>query len=130
MRPLSTFVCAQLDSKQFKTQILAFERFTAGEYFSSHLDIRYLRASHDGAPDALPVPGLPVCSKHLLRGVDILVAGGAGVAGAPLSLGARVSHHSDVMCVLSVFGPRLVTARGKALCLYSFGLETRIELRK
>ena len=63
--------------------------------------MRYLRASHDGAPDALSVPGLPVCPKHLLRGVNILVAGGAGVAGSPLGFVARVSHHSVVMFVLS-----------------------------
>ena len=33
-------------------------------------------------------------------------------------------------CFLSVLGPRLVTPRGKAQSLYSFSLETRIELRK
>ena len=62
--------------------------------------MRYLRASHDGASDALSVPGLPVCSKHLLRGVNILVAGGAGGAGPPLGLVAHVSHHAVVKCVL------------------------------
>ena len=63
--------------------------------------MRYLRASHDGAPDALSVPGLPVCPKHLLRGVNILAAGGAGVAGSPLGLVAHVSYHIVVKCVLS-----------------------------
>ena len=43
------------------------------------------------------MPGLPVCSKHLLRGVDILVAGGAGVAGAPLGFVAVVSYHPVVV---------------------------------
>ena len=39
------------------------------------------------------MPGLPVCSEHLLRGVDVLAAAGAGVAGAPLRLVAVVSDH-------------------------------------
>merc|ERR1711971_1451300 len=58
-----------------------------GREEASHIQL--VRASHDGAPDALSVPGLPVCPKHLLRGVNILVAGGAGVAGSPLGLVAH-----------------------------------------
>ena len=53
------------------------------------------------------MPGLPVCSKHLLRGVDVLAAGGAGVAGAPLSLVAVVSDH--LLVVKISFGSQTQT---------------------
>ena len=106
----------------------------ARQYISQYVSgIWYSRTSHDWAPDALPVPGLPVCSKHLLRGVDILVAGGAGVAGAPLGFVAVVSNHPVVLKFS--FCPRTQTSdssrRSAVFILFQSGDKDRItQMRK
>ena len=144
MCALSTFVCARqtrtrykLDSKQLNLNSCFWKIYCRWIFFCLSFFCVWDRWDTYGHPMMEHLmhclcQGFLSAPNTCSEGKTFLLQAGQGLLAPHLGLllMSPTILLSSVFSLLSVFRHRLVTARGKAPCLYSFGLETRIELRK